>query len=125
MTLGWSRVVLTLATLFWIEVDEAAEESKHHDLAESMAEQKASGARTQEDNAERRRFVLQVVQPVLAGLIDGSVSTLAPVFAAAFASHNSWTAFVVGTATAIRAGISMGSAEALSDDGVLSGCGRP
>ena len=74
---------------------------------------------------KRRIFVLQIVQPGLAGLMDGSVSTLAPVFAAAFATHNSQTAFLVGMAASIGAGISMGFAEALSDDGVLSGRGRP
>ena len=106
--------------------DLAAEESRHYDLAGSMeAQQKASGAREKEDESERRRFVLQVVQPGLAGLMDGSVSPLAPVFAAAFASHNSWTAFLVGMAASIGAGISMGFAEALSDDGVLSGRGHP
>ena len=106
--------------------DLAAEEGKHYDFAESMDEQqKTSGAREREDESERRRFVLQVVQPGLAGLMDGSVSTLAPVFAAAFASHNSWTAFLVGMAASIGAGISMGFAEALSDDGVLSGRGHP
>ena len=106
--------------------DLAAEEAKHYDLAGSMEEeQKTSGARDKEEESERRRFVLQVVQPGLAGLMDGSVSTLAPVFAAAFASHNSWTAFLVGMAASIGAGISMGFAEALSDDGVLSGRGHP
>jgi rubrerythrin len=74
---------------------------------------------------QRKIFVLQIVQPGLAGLMDGSVSTLAPVFAAAFATHNSRTAFLVGMAASIGAGISMGFAEALSDDGVLSGRGRP
>jgi hypothetical protein len=69
--------------------------------------------------------VLQVVQPGLAGLMDGSVSTLAPVFAAAFATRNSWDAFLVGMAASIGAGISMGFAEALSDDGALSGRGHP
>ena len=106
--------------------DLAAEEAKHYDLAESIDEQqRSSGAREKEDESERRRFVLQVVQPGLAGLMDGSVSTLAPVFAAAFASHSSWTAFLVGMAASIGAGISMGFAEALSDDGVLSGRGHP
>ncbi|MCE0521834.1 MAG: hypothetical protein LV480_02865 [Methylacidiphilales bacterium] len=106
--------------------DLAAEESKHYDLAEAMDEQqKASGARDQEDKSERRRFVLQIVQPGLAGLMDGSVSTLAPVFAAAFATHQSRDAFLVGMAASIGAGISMGFAEALSDDGVLSGRGTP
>jgi rubrerythrin len=74
---------------------------------------------------KRKIFVLQIVQPGLAGLMDGSVSTLAPVFAAAFATHNSRTAFLVGIAASLGAGISMGFAEALSDDGVLSGRGRP
>jgi rubrerythrin len=106
--------------------DLAAEETKHYDLAESMEEkQKTSGVRKEEDELERRRFVLQVVQPGLAGLMDGSVSTLAPVFAAAFATHQSRDAFLVGMAASIGAGISMGFAEALSDDGILSGRGRP
>ncbi len=106
--------------------DLAAEESKHYELAEEMDEkQKASGAREKEDDSGKRKFVLQIVQPGLAGLMDGSVSTLAPVFAAAFATHLSWTAFLVGMAASIGAGISMGFAEALSDDGVLSGRGHP
>jgi rubrerythrin len=106
--------------------DLAAEESKHYEMAEEMDEQqKASGAREEEDKTERRRFVLQIVQPGLAGLMDGSVSTLAPVFAAAFATHQSRDAFLVGMAASIGAGISMGFAEALSDDGVLSGRGHP
>lgn len=106
--------------------DLAAEESKHYELAEEMDEQqKASGAQEKEDATERRRFVLQIVQPGLAGLMDGSVSTLAPVFAAAFATHTSHYAFLVGLAASIGAGISMGFAEALSDDGVLSGRGHP
>jgi rubrerythrin len=106
--------------------DLAAEESRHYDLAEAMDEkQKASGAREQEDKSERRKFVLQIVQPGLAGLMDGSVSTLAPVFAAAFATHQSRDAFLVGMAASLGAGISMGFAEALSDDGVLSGRGKP
>ena len=69
--------------------------------------------------------MLQIIQPGLVGLMDGSVSTLAPVFAAAFATHNSWNAFLVGLAASIGAGISMGFAEALSDDGKLSGRGAP
>src|SRR5271154_760925 len=106
--------------------DLAAEESKHYDLAEAMDEQqKASGAREEEDKSERRKFVLQIVQPGLAGLVDGSISTLGPVFAAAFATHSSRDAFLVGMAASIGAGISMGFAEALSDDGVLSGRGHP
>ncbi len=70
-------------------------------------------------------FVLRVIQPGLAGLMDGSVSTLAPVFAAAFATGRSWDAFVVGLAASIGAGISMGFAEALSDNGSLTGRGAP
>jgi len=106
--------------------DLAAEESKHYEIAEEMDEaQKQSGAREKEDDSVRRKFVLQIIQPGLAGLMDGSVSTLAPVFAAAFATHNSWTAFLVGLAASVGAGISMGFAEALSDDGVLSGRGHP
>jgi VIT1/CCC1 family predicted Fe2+/Mn2+ transporter len=70
-------------------------------------------------------FVLQYVQPGLAGLMDGSVSTLAPLFAAAFATHNTWATFLVGMAAAVGAGISMGFAEALSDDGSLTGRGAP
>jgi rubrerythrin len=106
--------------------DLAAEESKHYEMAEEMdARQKKSGAREVEDDSGKRKFVLQIVQPGLAGLMDGSVSTLAPVFAAAFATHLSWTAFLVGMAASLGAGISMGFAEALSDDGVLSGRGHP
>ena len=70
-------------------------------------------------------FVLQYVQPGLAGLMDGSVSTLAPLFAAAFATHNTWATFLVGLAASVGAGISMGFAEALSDDGSLTGRGAP
>jgi VIT1/CCC1 family predicted Fe2+/Mn2+ transporter len=75
--------------------------------------------------AQRRLFVLQIVQPGLAGLMDGSVSTLAPVFAAALATRDSWDAFLVGLAASLGAGISMGFAEALSDDGSLTGRGHP
>ena len=78
-----------------------------------------------EERARRRLFVLQIVQPGLAGLMDGSVSTLAPVFAAAFATRNPWDAFLVGMAASVGAGISMGFAEALSDDGSLTGRGHP
>lgn len=74
---------------------------------------------------ERRRFILQVVQPGLAGLMDGTVSSLAPLFAAALATKDSKTAFIVGLATAVGAGISMAFSEALSDDGKLSGRGSP
>src|SRR6202008_2263712 len=106
--------------------DLAQEESKHVKLAEELEEKQVlSGVRKEEDEAARRTFVLQVVQPGLAGLMDGSVSTLAPVFAAAFATRNSWDAFLVGMAASLGAGISMGFAEALSDDGALSGRGHP
>jgi rubrerythrin len=107
-------------------VDLANAERKHSDLAESLAEKHLTpAARDEEAAAHRRLFVLQVVQPGLAGLMDGSVSTLAPLFAAAFATHSSVDAFRVGLAASIGAGISMGFAEALSDDGSLTGRGRP
>ena len=101
--------------------DLAEEERKHVRAAEALP------TTTPEDHAaaQRRLFVLQVVQPGLAGLMDGSVSTLAPLFAAAFATHDSWSTFLVGLAAALGAGISMGFAEALSDDGSLTGRGRP
>jgi VIT1/CCC1 family predicted Fe2+/Mn2+ transporter len=83
------------------------------------------GARASEDETARRMFVLQYVQPGLAGLMDGSVSTLAPVFAAALATRQSHDAFLVGLAASVGAGISMGFAEALSDDGSLTGRGHP
>ena len=106
--------------------DLAAEERSHEDRAEALEKDKLRpDVKQQEDAANRRLFVLQIVQPGLAGLMDGSVSTLAPVFAAAFATHNSWDAFVVGLAASIGAGISMGFAEALSDDGSLTGRGHP
>jgi rubrerythrin len=104
----------------------AAAESGHVALADTLAREHMTAAATaSESEAERRRFVLQYVQPGLAGLMDGSVSTLAPLFAAAFATHNSHDAFAVGLAAAVGAGISMGFAEALSDDGALSGRGSP
>jgi rubrerythrin len=106
--------------------DLAIEESEHSALAVRMdTEQIASGERASEDESQRRMFVLQVVQPGLAGLMDGSVSTLAPLFAAAFATHSTREAFLVGIASSVGAGISMGFAEALSDDGALSGRGHP
>ena len=104
----------------------AEEESSHEHRADELEKQNLQpAAREQEEHARRRLFVLQVVQPGLAGLMDGSVSTLAPVFAAAFATHKSWDAFLVGLAASIGAGISMGFAEALSDDGSLTGRGHP
>ena len=78
-----------------------------------------------EQDDPRRQFVLQIVQPGLAGLMDGSVSTLAPIFAAAFATEDPWTTFLVGLAASLGAGISMAFAEALSDDGKISGRGSP
>ena len=77
------------------------------------------------DNEESRDFLLRVVQPGLSGLMDGSVSTLAPIFATAFATHSPFTAFLVGLASATGAGISMAFSEALSDDGELTGRGNP
>jgi rubrerythrin len=106
--------------------DLALEERAHRDRAEELGRDKLDpGARREEDETNRRLFVLQVVQPGLAGLMDGSVSTLAPVFAAAVATHKSWDAFLVGLAASLGAGISMGFAEALSDDGSLTGRGHP
>lgn len=84
-----------------------------------------SDAAQEEQQTRHRMFVLQYVQPGLAGLMDGSVSTLAPIFAAAFATHNNWDTFLVGLAASIGAGISMGFAEALSDDGSMTGRGTP
>ena len=103
----------------------AAAEDKHEKLAQELGERITPSARKAEDETARRMFVLQYVQPGLAGLMDGSVSTLAPLFAAAFATHNTWATFLVGLAAAVGAGISMGFAEALSDDGSLTGRGAP
>jgi erythrin-vacuolar iron transport family protein len=106
--------------------DLALEERHHQDRAEELGEQKlGAGAREKEDEANRRLFVLQIIQPGLAGLMDGSVSTLAPVFAAALATREPFDAFLVGLAASVGAGISMGFAEALSDDGSLTGRGHP
>jgi rubrerythrin len=106
--------------------DLAQEERAHEDKARELSEEKLGPhVREDEDRARQRLFVLQIVQPGLAGLMDGSVSTLAPVFAAALATRNSWDAFLVGMAASVGAGISMGFAEALSDDGSLTGRGLP
>jgi len=106
--------------------DLAQEEREHANRAHELGREKLGGSDLlMEDDAKRRLFVLQIIQPGLAGLMDGSVSTLAPVFAAAFATRNSWDAFAVGLAASIGAGISMGFAEALSDDGSLTGRGKP
>jgi rubrerythrin len=103
----------------------AAAEDKHEALAHQLGEQISPQTRHDEDQTARRMFVLQYVQPGLAGLMDGSVSTLAPLFAAAFATHNTWSTFLVGLAAALGAGISMAFAEAMSDDGSLTGRGAP
>ena len=108
--------------------DLAQEERSHEQRAEALElteENLQPTVREDEDKARRRLFVLQIIQPGLAGLMDGSVSTLAPVFAAALATRNSWDAFLVGLAASLGAGISMGFAEALSDDGSLTGRGHP
>src|SRR5205823_12860926 len=94
-------------------------------IAEKLEDKISPSARRAEDETARRMFVLQYVQPGLAGLMDGSVSTLAPLFAAAFATHQPWETFLVGLAASVGAGISMGFAEALSDDGSLTGRGTP
>lgn len=104
----------------------AQAEQGHVNLGEHLRKDKLSpDAVESEKETARRAFVLQMVQPGLAGLMDGSVSTLAPLFAAAFATHDTHNTFVVGLAAAVGAGISMGFAEALSDDGQLSGRGSP
>jgi erythrin-vacuolar iron transport family protein len=106
--------------------DLADAEVEHEHRADALrAENLPADVREQEDVHARRSFVLRVIQPGLAGLMDGSVSTLAPVFAAAFATGDTWEAFVVGLAASIGAGISMGFAEALSDNGSLTGRGAP
>lgn len=102
--------------------DLAEEERGHAHTAEVLAQTKLS---EDENSRAKRLFVLQVIQPGLAGLMDGSVSTLAPLFAAAFATHSSGETFLVGLAASVGAGISMGFAEALSDDGSLTGRGHP
>jgi rubrerythrin len=102
--------------------DLAEEERRHAGTAEAMD---ATAHKEEEAKVRRRLFVLQVVQPGLAGLMDGSVSTLAPLFAAAFATHQTLETFKVGLAASLGAGISMGFAEALSDDGSLTGRGKP
>jgi len=106
--------------------DLAADEAGHNATAATLQEELLGGDEKEKENfTAHRQFVLTWVQPGLAGLMDGSVSTLAPIFATAFATHNTWTTFLVGTAASIGAGISMGFTEAASDDGVLSGRGSP
>jgi erythrin-vacuolar iron transport family protein len=106
--------------------DLAEIERQHSNFAGALEEKHLDqGTRVEEEASSRRLFMLQVIQPGLAGLMDGSVSTLAPIFAAAFATHQSRDAFLVGAAASLGAGISMAFAEALSDDGSLTGRGRP
>jgi len=106
--------------------DLAEAERKHVTLADDLqAQHLTPQAEAEEEKAHRRLFLLQIVQPGLTGLMDGSVSTLAPVFAAAFATQNSHDAFLVGLAASLGAGISMGFAEGVSDDGSLTGRGKP
>ena len=104
--------------------DLVAAEDRHLALARDMRE---SGDRLKiaESDSAQRTFVLQYIQPGLNGLIDGSISTLAPIFAVAFATYDTWTTFLVGLAASIGSGISMGIAEAMSDDGLISGRGHP
>lgn len=106
--------------------DLAEAEDRHDQTAAHLeAEHLTEAARQGESDDAQRRFILQIIQPGLVGLMDGSVSTLAPVFAAAFATRDPWNTFLVGLAASIGAGISMGFAEALADDGKLSGRGAP
>ncbi len=106
--------------------DLAAAEAGHEAHAEGLeARHLTEDARSAEDQTARRQFILTWVQPGLAGLMDGSVSTLAPIFAVAFATQDTWTTFLVGAAASVGAGISMGFTEAAHDDGVLSGRGSP
>jgi rubrerythrin len=106
--------------------DLAEIERQHYDFAETLEDKHLGPASMSDEEKSRRQlFMLQIVQPGLAGLMDGSVSTLAPIFAAAFATHKTWDAFLVGLAASLGAGISMAFAEALSDDGSLTGRGKP
>lgn len=106
--------------------DLAAAEAGHSQMAEDLTEvHLGADAKSQEESAAHRQFILTWVQPGLAGLMDGSVSTLAPIFAVAFATQDTWTTFLVGLAASVGAGISMGFTEAASDDGQISGRGSP
>jgi len=106
--------------------DLARTELSHEEIAAHLEDTILTPEQRRKESKTRDRiFVLQFIQPGLEGLMDGSVSTLAPLFAAAFATHNNWQTFLVGLAASLGAGISMGFAEALSDDGVLSGRGSP
>jgi erythrin-vacuolar iron transport family protein len=106
--------------------DLAMVESGHLRLSSRLGDKHLPGpVRAEEDARSHRQFILTWVQPGLAGLMDGSVSTLAPIFATAFATHNTGTTFLVGLAASLGAGISMGFTEAASDDGEISGRGSP
>lgn len=116
----------TDASIRQLLIDLAEAEVAHEHAAEKLATTRLTDdARAEEDETARRLFVLRYVQPGLVGLMDGSVSTLAPLFAAAFATHNPWETFLVGIAASVGAGISMGMAEGLSDNGSLTGRGAP
>jgi erythrin-vacuolar iron transport family protein len=108
-------------------LNKLADDERKHQMTAGDLEKKhlTEGARAEEAESQKKLFLLQVVQPGLAGLMDGSVSTLAPLFAAAFATQKSWDAFLVGLAASIGAGISMAFSEGLSDDGSLTGRGSP
>jgi len=106
--------------------DLAFAESRHSDLAVRLEKQNVPPEVAKKENeTEKRQFLLTYVQPGLAGLMDGSISTLAPIFAAAFATGDTWNTFLIGLSASIGAGISMGFTEAAHDDGVLSGRGSP
>jgi rubrerythrin len=106
--------------------DLARAEAAHEEAAAKLTQRHLGGAeRAEEDARARRQLILTWVQPGLAGLMDGSVSTLAPIFATAFATHNPWTTFLVGLSASVGAGISMGFTEAVHDDGRISGRGPP
>jgi erythrin-vacuolar iron transport family protein len=106
--------------------DLAAAEKSHESLARKLGlAHVPQDAKAEEAQTERRQFILTYVQPGLAGLMDGSVSTLAPIFATAFATQNTWTTFLVGLSASVGAGISMGFTEAAHDDGKISGRGSP
>lgn len=106
--------------------DLANAESRHNDLAVKLGRENVpDDVKAREEDTEKRQFLLTYVQPGLAGLMDGSISTLAPIFAAAFATGNTWNTFLIGLSASIGAGISMGFTEAAHDDGVLTGRGSP
>lgn len=105
--------------------DLAAVEADHQNKARNLSQTHLASTGEQEEETAHRKLILTLIQPGLAGLMDGSVSTLAPVFATAFATGNTWTTFLVGLAASIGAGISMGFTEAVSDDGQISGRGSP